>query len=124
VHQGGTAIALQAAVLNAKGVNPTGKVRPSVLALSRQGLPNLPGTSKEGVLKGGYTVYGGDDKPAVIFLASGAHLHPCHPLHALCSWSLSPRTHVPNVPPRVADAGRVPLESLEPVLHGAHSRKL
>lgn len=63
---------VQAAVLNAKGENPTGKVRPSVLALSRQGMPNLPSTSKEGAMKGGYIVHGGDAKPDVIFLASGA----------------------------------------------------
>ena len=66
---------MQAAVLNAKGVNPEGKVRPSVLALSRQGMPNLPGTSKEAVLKGGYIVHGGDAKPDVIFIATGARLH-------------------------------------------------
>lgn len=56
------------------GQNPTGKVRPSVLALSRQGMPNLPGSSIDSVLKGGYTVYGGDAKPDVIFLATGAAL--------------------------------------------------
>lgn len=49
-------------------------MRPSVLALSRQGMPNLPGTSKEGVLKGGYIVQGGDAKPDVIFIATGAHI--------------------------------------------------
>lgn len=68
----------QAAVLNAKGVNPDGKVRPSILALSRQGMPNLPTTSKEAVLKGGYIVHGGDAKPDVIFIATGAvSLPPC-----------------------------------------------
>lgn len=75
-------LCMQAAVLNAKGVNPEGKVRPSVLALSRQGMPNLPGTSKEGVLKGGYIVQGGDAKPDVIFIATGACI--------LESWSASP----------------------------------
>ncbi|BDA49762.1 Transketolase, chloroplastic [Coccomyxa sp. Obi] len=69
-----TAGAYQAAVLNAKAVNPEGKVRPSVLALSRQGMPNLPGTSKEAVLKGGYIVHGGDAKPDVIFIATGSEL--------------------------------------------------
>ena len=59
-------------MLNAKGKNAAGKVRPSVMAFSRQGMPNLPGTSKEGVLKGGYIVHGGDAKPDVIFLATGA----------------------------------------------------
>ena len=59
-------------MLNAKGHTPTGKVRPSVMAFSRQGMPNLPGTSKEGCLKGGYIVHGGDAKPDVILLATGA----------------------------------------------------
>ncbi len=63
---------VQAAVLNAKGKTPSGKVRPSILALSRQGMPNLPTTSKEAVLKGGYIVHGGDAKPDVIFIATGA----------------------------------------------------
>jgi len=47
-------------------------VRPSILALSRQNLPNLAGTSIEGVAKGAYTVFGGDDKPDAIVLATGA----------------------------------------------------
>ena len=61
-------------MLNAKAHTPTGKVRPSVMAFSRQGMPNLPGTSKEGCLKGGYIVHGGDAKPDVILLATGACL--------------------------------------------------
>jgi len=48
------------------------RVRPSILALSRQNLPNLAGTSIEGVAKGAYTVFGGDDKPDAIVLATGA----------------------------------------------------
>jgi transketolase len=63
---------MQAAVLNAKAVNPEGIPRPSVMAFSRQGMPNQPGTSKEGVMKGLYTVHGGEGKPDVIFIASGA----------------------------------------------------
>ena len=62
---------LQAAVVNAKGKNPDGVPRPSVMAFSRQGMPNQPGTSKEGVMKGLYTVHGGDGTPDVIFIASG-----------------------------------------------------
>ncbi|XP_023772998.1 transketolase, chloroplastic [Lactuca sativa] len=50
--------------------------RPSVLALSRQKLPNLPGTSIEGVAKGGYIV--SDDssgnKPDVILIGTGSEL--------------------------------------------------
>ena len=63
----------QAAVLNTKGINPEKRRRPSILALSRQNLPNLPGTSIDGVAKGAYVVQGGDEKPDVIVLATGAH---------------------------------------------------
>jgi len=65
------ALSLQAAVLNAQAKNPAGIPRPSVMAFSRQGMPNQPGTSKEGVQKGFYTVHGGDEKPDVIFIGSG-----------------------------------------------------
>ena len=34
-------------------------------------VPNLPGTSKEGVAKGGYIVHGGDGKPDAIIMATG-----------------------------------------------------
>ena len=74
---------LQAAVLNAKGKNPDGIPRPSVMAFSRQGMPNQPGTSKEGVMKGLYTVHGGDEKPDVILIASGE-------LASLCCVCASP----------------------------------
>ena len=49
--------------------------RPSILALSRQNLPNLAGTSIEGVAKGAYIVHGGDEKPDAIVLATGAWPH-------------------------------------------------
>ena len=65
------ALHMQAAVKNAQAENPAGIPRPSVMAFSRQGMPNQPGTSKEGVLKGFYTVHGGDEKPDVIFIATG-----------------------------------------------------
>ena len=73
---------MQAAVLNAKAVNPEGIPRPSVMAFSRQGMPNQPGTSKEGVMKGLYTVHGGEGKPDVIFIASGAQ--KVQPLLSAC----------------------------------------
>ena len=63
---------VQIAVENAKGINvPGGKNRPSVLALSRQGMPNQEGSSIEGVSKGAYNIYGGQDKPDAIILATG-----------------------------------------------------
>ncbi|CAM8904661.1 unnamed protein product [Rhodiola kirilowii] len=63
-----TAGSYRVAVLNRK--------RPSVLALSRQKLPNLPGTSIEGVEKGGYTISDNstDNKPDVILIGTGSEL--------------------------------------------------
>ena len=64
---------VQAAVKNAQAENPDGDppARP-VMAFSRQGMPNQPGTSKEGVLKGFYTVHERRrEAPDVIFIASG-----------------------------------------------------
>ena len=52
-------------------MNVKGYPRPSIMALSRQAVPNLPGTSKEGVSKGGYIIHGGDDKPDVILMGTG-----------------------------------------------------
>ncbi len=62
----------QAAMDNTRGDNVEKRVRPSVLALSRQKMPNLEGTSIEGVCKGGYTVHGGEGKPDAIIMATGA----------------------------------------------------
>lgn len=63
-----TAGAYRVAVLNRK--------RPSILALSRQKLPNLPGTSIEGVEKGGYIISDNSsgNKPDVILIATGSEL--------------------------------------------------
>ena len=60
------------AIKNVKGMNAEGRVRPSVLAFSRQAMPNLEGTSREGAAKGGYIVHGGDAKPDVIIMSTGA----------------------------------------------------
>ncbi|KAH0465899.1 hypothetical protein IEQ34_006002 [Dendrobium chrysotoxum] len=63
-----TAGAYKVAVLNLK--------RPSILALSRQKLPQLSGTSFEGVEKGGYIISdnSSDDKPDLILIGSGSEL--------------------------------------------------
>ncbi|THU58123.1 hypothetical protein C4D60_Mb03t10860 [Musa balbisiana] len=63
-----TAGAYKVAVLNRK--------RPSVLALSRQKLPQLPGTSIEDVEKGGYTISDNStgNKPDVILIGTGSEL--------------------------------------------------
>ncbi|CAL9073671.1 unnamed protein product [Musa textilis] len=63
-----TAGAYKVAVLNRK--------RPSVLALSRQKLPQLAGTSIEGVAKGGYIVSDNSsgNKPDLILMGTGSEL--------------------------------------------------
>ncbi|KAI3416814.1 3-phosphoshikimate 1-carboxyvinyltransferase [Psidium guajava] len=63
-----TAGAYKVAVLNRK--------RPSVIALSRQKLPNLSGTSIEGVEKGGYVISDNSsgNKPDVILIGTGSEL--------------------------------------------------
>jgi transketolase len=49
---------------------------PSVIALSRQNMPNLPGTSVDGVAKGAYIVSCGcpEGKPDVIIMGTGSEL--------------------------------------------------
>lgn len=63
-----TAGAYKVAVLNRK--------RPSILALSRQKLPQLPGTSIAGVEKGGYIISDNStgNKPDVILIGTGSEL--------------------------------------------------
>ncbi|EPS59053.1 hypothetical protein M569_15757, partial [Genlisea aurea] len=64
-----TAGSYRVAVLNRK--------RPSILALSRQKLQQLPGTSVEGVEKGGYVVSDNSssgNKPDVILIGTGSEL--------------------------------------------------
>jgi len=51
--------------------------RPSLLALSRQNVPNLAGTSVEGVARGAYTVVECDGAPEVILIGTGAELSLC-----------------------------------------------
>ena len=40
--------------------------RPAVLCLTRQGVPNLPNTSIEGVKKGGYIIHDVEDPQAIV----------------------------------------------------------
>ncbi|KAK3040091.1 hypothetical protein RJ639_027817 [Escallonia herrerae] len=63
-----TAGAYKVAIMNRK--------RPSVLALSRQKLPHLPGTSIEGVEKGGYIISDNSsgNKPEIILIGTGSEL--------------------------------------------------
>ncbi|MBN3894261.1 MAG: transketolase [Nostoc sp. NOS(2021)] len=47
---------------------------PSLLAFTRQNVPNLPGTSVEGVAKGGYTVVDSQGTPEIILIGTGSEL--------------------------------------------------
>jgi transketolase len=48
--------------------------RPSTIALSRQGMPNLPGCTLEGVEKGAYVIQGGEGTPDIILIGTGSEL--------------------------------------------------
>jgi transketolase len=50
---------------------------PTLLALSRQDVPNLAGTSAEGVLRGAYVISGGDGVPDLVLIGTGAELGLC-----------------------------------------------
>ncbi|GJN29748.1 hypothetical protein PR202_gb18066 [Eleusine coracana subsp. coracana] len=62
--------------LGAYKVAVENRKRPSILALSRQKLPHLPGTSIEGVEKGGYVISDNStgNKPDLIVLGTGSEL--------------------------------------------------
>ncbi len=47
---------------------------PSLLAFTRQNVPNLAGTSVEGVAKGGYTVVDSEGTPEIILIGTGSEL--------------------------------------------------
>ncbi len=51
--------------------------RPTLLALSRQGLPNLAGSSIEAVAKGAYAVVNCDGTPDLILIGTGAEVLLC-----------------------------------------------
>ena len=48
---------------------------PSLFALSRQGVPLLEGTNREGVAKGAYIVHGGLGTPDITLVATGAEVY-------------------------------------------------
>jgi transketolase len=50
---------------------------PSLLAFSRQNLPNLAGTSIEGVAKGAYTIVEAQGTPDLILIGTGSELNLC-----------------------------------------------
>eukprot|EP01112_Ceratiomyxa_fruticulosa_P020809 TRINITY_DN7192_c0_g1_i1.p1 TRINITY_DN7192_c0_g1~~TRINITY_DN7192_c0_g1_i1.p1 ORF type:complete len:688 (-),score=147.30 TRINITY_DN7192_c0_g1_i1:102-2165(-) len=51
--------------------------KPSVLALTRQNVPQLPGTSAREVEKGAYVIIESDGKPDLIFIGTGSETHLC-----------------------------------------------
>jgi transketolase len=50
---------------------------PTLLAFTRQNVPNLSGTSKEGVMKGAYTVIDSEGTPDLILIGTGSELNLC-----------------------------------------------
>jgi transketolase len=65
-------------VSGAYAVSIENRHRPSVMCLSRQTLPNLKGTSIEGVFKGAYTISEpSEGKPQLILVGSGSEVHLC-----------------------------------------------
>jgi transketolase len=55
----------------------TQKHRPSLLALSRQNVPNLEGSSAEAVLKGAYVLQDAKTKPDIILISTGSEVSIC-----------------------------------------------
>lgn len=68
-----TSGAYKVAIENAR-TNPQ---RPTLLALSRQSLPNLAGSSIEGVTKGAYVLSGGEETPDIILIGTGGETYLC-----------------------------------------------
>lgn len=66
-----TSGAYKIAIENAK------KNRPTLLALTRQGLPNLAGSSIAAVAKGAYAVVDCDGTPEIILIATGSEVGLC-----------------------------------------------
>ncbi|MEA5573974.1 transketolase [Calothrix sp. UHCC 0171] len=66
-----TSGAYKVAIEKAKTNNPT------LLAFSRQNLPNLAGTSIEGVTKGGYVILDSQGTPEIILIATGSEVSLC-----------------------------------------------
>ncbi len=63
--------AYKVAITNAKQNAPT------LLAFSRQNLPNLAGTSMEGVAKGAYAIVDSDGTPDLILIGTGSEVSLC-----------------------------------------------
>jgi transketolase len=51
--------------------------QPSLMAMTRQALPNLEGSSIEGVARGAYILSGSDDLPDIILIGTGSEVSLC-----------------------------------------------
>jgi transketolase len=58
-------------------IEKASKTDPTLLALSRQNLPNLPGTSIAGVAKGAYTIVDSEGTPDIILIGTGSEVMLC-----------------------------------------------
>ena len=65
------------AIKAAKGKRFGNKVRPTILALTRQALPNLAGSSIDGVTKGAYILSDSDGTPDLILIGTGSETQLC-----------------------------------------------
>jgi transketolase len=51
--------------------------QPSLLAMTRQALPQLEGASMDGVARGAYILSGSEDLPDIILIGTGSEVHLC-----------------------------------------------
>jgi transketolase len=58
-------------------IEKASKTDPTLLALSRQNLPNLAGTSIAGVAKGAYTIVDSEGTPDIILIGTGSEVSLC-----------------------------------------------
>ena len=71
-----TSGAYKVAVEKAKGIGGT-KKQPTLIAFTRQGLPNLEGSSIENAAKGAYILSDSDGTPEIILISTGSEVHLC-----------------------------------------------
>jgi transketolase len=72
-----TSGAYKVAIKAAKGKRSGNKVRPTLLALTRQAVPNLAGSSIDGVTKGAYVLSDSDGTPDLILIGTGSETQLC-----------------------------------------------
>ena len=70
--------------------------RPTTIALSRQNMPNLPGTSREGVEKGGYIIKDCQGTPDVILMGTGSELELAYGAAEVRAFVLRPKYNTCN----------------------------